>query len=44
VASDTGTLLSATHPEESGFALHCFVCGIQEFNLKRLLGGDLNEE
>src|ERR1700690_1745587 len=44
VASHTGTLLAAAHPEKSRFALQGFSGAVQQFDLQRLLGGNLNEE
>src|SRR5579864_1896514 len=44
MASDTGTLLAATHPEESRFVLQSFAGAIQQFDLQRFFGWHLNEE
>src|SRR5579864_5241691 len=44
MAPDTSTLLAATHPEESRFALQGHAGAIQQFDLQRFLGWHLNEE
>src|ERR1022692_3906406 len=44
VASDTTALLAATHPEESRFAFQRFSGSIQQFDLQRFLGWNLNKK
>src|SRR5450631_513528 len=44
VTSDTGTLFTAAHPEKSGLLLQGLACLVQQFDLQRLLAGNLHEE
>src|ERR1035441_5158848 len=44
VAADAGTLFPAAHPEKSRLVLQSLARLVQQFDLQRLLGGDLDEE
>src|SRR5438270_10013051 len=44
MTADASTLFAAAHPEESRFTLQCLAGGIEQFDLQRLIAGNLDEE